>query len=227
MSVTVATTFESDGRISFTATPEAWRAIADSNTAHLIRVLLAGVGEDKAEPWMCGVEGATTRRACRIDIRHEPCPHHGEGSDDNRCSAPTRKNTPCRWNLKVHGPCSRHPDTWDIYADKVREAAEARDAEQRRLADERRGGAEEAARRAWEEALTVPCTYCEAGPGEVCRRPDGTEAGRLHGVRHKLAVHTAVANAATEPCPRCSAAPGSLCRTAVGNAASEAHAHRM
>jgi len=227
MSVTVETTVDNDGQISFTATPEAWRAIADGNTAHLIRLLLANVGEDKAESWMCGAKGATTGRACRVDVRREPCPHHGEGSDDNRCAAPTRKNTPCRWNLKVHGPCARHPDTWEVYLGRVRAAADAREAEERRRADERHRIAEEAARRARQEALLVPCSYCKAAPGEVCCRPDGIAADRLHGVRHKLAKHTAVANSATAPCPRCEADPGVLCLTSSGNTSSEAHANRL
>ncbi|GAA2640951.1 zinc finger domain-containing protein [Streptomyces vastus] len=227
MPITVAATIEDDGQITFTATPQAWRAIASGNASHFIRVLLADVGEDRAEPWMCGVKGATTHRACRVDTRHEPCPHHGEGSADNRCAAPTRKNAPCRWNLKVHGPCASHPETYSIYASKVRAAKAAKEVEEGRRENERRRLAEEAAQRAWQDGLLMPCTYCMADPGEPCQRPDGTDSERLHSLRQKLAGHTKTAKAATAPCPRCTVEPGHLCLTSSGAVSPDAHAHRL
>ncbi|MGW2183079.1 hypothetical protein ACWCXX_34480 [Streptomyces sp. NPDC001732] len=139
------------GWVSLHGTAEWWRSQVDSDDWPAIAEKLAREGEAAMRPGRCRVIGATTGRPCRIDTRFEPCPHHGPGNEENRCGAPTARNTACRWNLVGNErPCPAHPEAYERILEKqraqeaeLRRQQEAEQAENARRAEERRRAAEQ------------------------------------------------------------------------------------
>jgi hypothetical protein len=90
--------------IGAVADDSSWPALAE----RLARVVHVRVIENQGAD-QCGVTGATTGRPCAFNTTSRPCPHHGEGSEKNRCGAATASGTPCRWNVLISGQCPSHP----------------------------------------------------------------------------------------------------------------------
>ncbi|WP_406164012.1 hypothetical protein OG806_49010 [Streptomyces sp. NBC_00882] len=210
------------GWVTVKASPQWWRATAQSDGWADIAEQLAIAGEDSTDPRMCRVIGATTKMPCKIDTSREPCPHHGEGNETNRCGAQKAKGGPCRWNLVVHGECPNHPQTWQRILEERRKQEE--EERQRRADIAERWAAEQAQRE--RDAQTLPCSYCDAESEAPCIRP-GTEesASRLHTPRFKLLDHRHAA--AQAECTSCGAQRKALCQTSSGKDAADAHAARV
>lgn len=210
------------GWVTVRASPQWWRATAQGSEWADIAEQLAAVGEDSVDPALCHVIGATTGTPCKFDTRQEPCPHHGEGSEENRCGAPTARGTRCRWNLAVRGECPGHPQTWErILQERRRRDEEER---QRQTALAERKAAEQAQRE--RDAGMLPCSYCDAEPEAECTQLGlGVPAPRLHAPRFRLLDHRRAAALAV--CTGCGAELGALCRTSTGKEAADAHAARV
>jgi hypothetical protein len=93
-----------------------------------------------------------------------------------------------------------------------------------------RGAREAARQRGAVDLLSVTCTWCQAEPGQQCKRrrhAKGTAAGTWHrrDEPHPCRVDDVVITIAV--CPACQVTPGSPCRTADGHLYPGVHAERI
>ncbi|MEV0531572.1 hypothetical protein [Kitasatospora sp. NPDC050463] len=202
------------------ASPEWWRWAATSPRWPELAERFAQAGEEGINPRLCRAVGASTKRPCKFNISTEPCPHHGEGHEANRCGARTKKGTGCQWNLVVNGECPNHPHTWE----RIERARRAEEEAAQRARDAAVKAAEERRRAEEVAALEGECPYCHAEAGEQCQRRDRSAAGSVHTPRRRLGLHAQVA--AVTACESCGAMEGSLCRTSSGKSALDPHAAR-
>ncbi len=203
------------------ASPQWWRWAARSPQWPELAEEIARAAERSVRPDLCRVVGATTKRPCKFNTASDPCPHHGEGNQDNCCGAITKKGKPCQWNLAVNGECPNHPESWQ----RIQKAREDQENAERLAREEAARLREQRWQKTQAEAREVTCGYCRAEPGTYCHKPDGTELPDTHTPRRKLRIHSAAAAAA--PCSSCGAETGQLCRTSSAKDALDAHAARL